>query len=105
MSPTLKVLAAAGIGTTAAFLIDGDFSIKSFARLGGNLTLSGAMAVVVMFFVHSFGEAPEFVQWALAGLVGGLTMHITRRMKTADVSIKLGSVVELTSEGIPHDPQ
>jgi hypothetical protein len=103
MSPTLKVVTAALVGAVAAFMIDGDFSVRSFVRLIGNLALSGAMAVVVMFFVHSFGESPEFVQWALAGLVGGLTMHITRRMKSADVSIKLGSVVELTSEGIPYD--
>lgn len=104
MSATAKVAGAAIAGTLAAWLIEGEFTWRSLARLVGNVALSAAMAVIAMYFVLSFAHAPEVVQWALSGTIGALTMHVTRRLKGADVSIKIGTVASLTSEGIPeHD--
>jgi hypothetical protein len=103
MSATVKIIIASGIGVFASWLIDGDYSLRSLARLGGNLILSAFAAIIFMFFVDSFGHAPEFVQWGGAGLIGGVTNEILRRMKRTDVTIKIGSVVELTSEGLPQN--
>jgi hypothetical protein len=102
MSAAMKVAGAAGLGAFASWLIDGEFTWKSLARLFGNMIISGMMAVVVMFFVTTLAHAPEFAQWATAGIVGGMTNQIMKRLQTLSLSVKVAGI-EAGSKGIEND--
>jgi hypothetical protein len=103
MSATAKIVGAAGLGALANWLFEGEFSFKSFLRMLANMAISGAAAVIAIYFIDSLATAPDFIQWAIAGIVGSATGNILKRIETAHLSAKLpGGVLEIDSEGTSY---
>ena len=98
MSASLKVLGAAGAGAFAKWLFAGIFTWKSFAQMLGTVAIGGAAAVAVLWFIPALREAPEGVQWAIAGIVGSSAGTMLERIETFRATVKIGHV-ELETEG------
>ena len=98
MSATVKIVTAAGIGAIANWLFEGDFTFRSFLRMLANIVISGAAAVIVIYFVDNLATAPDFIQWAIAGIVGSVTGNILKRIETLKLSAKVAGV-EIESKG------
>ena len=98
MSATAKVLGAAGAGAFAKWLFSGRYTWRSFAQMLGTVAIGGAAAVAVLYFVPVLRDAPEFVQWAIAGIVGSSAGTMLERIETFHATVKIGGV-ELETEG------
>jgi len=98
MSASLKVLGAAGAGAFAKWLFAGIFTWRSFFQMLGTVMIGGAAAVAVLWFIPALRDAPEGVQWAIAGIIGSVAGTITERIETFRATVKIGPV-ELETEG------
>ena len=98
MSATAKVLGAAGAGAFAKWLFAGVFTWRSFAQMLGTVAIGGFAAVAVLWFIPALRDAPEGVQWAIAGIIGSVAGTITERIETFRATVKIGGV-ELETEG------
>ncbi len=98
MSATAKVLGAAGAGAFAKWLFSGQFTWRSFIQMLGTVLIGGAAAVAVLWFIPALREAPEAVQWAIAGIIGSSAGTLLERIETFHATVKIGPV-EIESEG------
>ena len=98
MSATAKVLGAAGAGAFAKWLFSGQFTWRSFIQMLGTVLIGGAAAVAVLWFIPALREAPEAVQWAIAGIIGSSAGTLLERIETFHATVKIGPV-ELETEG------
>lgn len=98
MSATAKVLGAAGAGAFAKWLFNGEFTFRSLLKMLASMGIAGMAAVVVIYFIDNLAAAPEFVQWAIAGIVGSVTGTILDRIETIHLSAKVAGV-EIESDG------
>lgn len=98
MSATAKVLGAAGAGAFAKWLFAGKYTWRSFAQMLGTVAIGGAAAVAVLWFIPALRDAPEGVQWAIAGIVGSSAGTMLERIETFRATVKIGPV-ELETEG------
>jgi hypothetical protein len=99
MSATAKIIGAAGAGAFASWLVEGDYSMRGFIRLFGALIAAGFMAIVVVYLVPVVNDAAEVARIGVAGVVGGFSSHIFRRIVRADLSAKIGGV-GIESDGL-----
>lgn len=90
MSATAKVLTAAGAGAFAKWLFRGVFTWRSFAQMLGTVAIGGMAAVAVLYFIPALSDAPEGVQWAIAGIIGSVAGTITERAESFHASFKWG---------------
>lgn len=88
----MKIIGAATIGAFAQWLFGGLYTIKSFVQMLGIALIGGAAAVAVLYFIPVLREAPEFVQWAIAGIVGSSSRSFIKRIETFNASLKIGGV-------------
>lgn len=102
MSATAKVLGAAGAGAFAAWVLEGDYSARGFARLFGALIIAGFMAMAAVGLLPFLQDAPELTRIGIAGVVGGFSADIFKRWTKADFKIEAGPV-KLESDGKDHE--
>jgi len=102
MSATAKIIGAAGAGAFASWLLEGDYSWRGFLRLFGVLIIAGFLAIVVVQFMPFLEDAAEVARIGIAGVVGGASTHILRRITSMDFSAKFGGI-EIDSQGKDDD--
>ena len=98
MSLTAKLLAAAGIGGAATYLMNGDWSRKAKARAIASSAFGWAFGAVVFHLFPSLTAAPDEAKMGVVCICCGFAGYLFDRVQRISITANIGGV-NLKSEG------